>query len=385
MTDPELQAAVQVLSALFSPAYQTDFNLACLQTCRLVRVSLLHGTSGAAAEAYGYLGIMLGPVFHRYRDGYRLTKLACDVVDKYGFIGNKGRVYACSGVAAVWTQPIATSIAIIRTAIRTAIESGDVSFACHTMPVSVNTAIVQNDLLDAVWRESEMALNLARKVKNLDVANRILSQQRFIATMQGRTRNFSTFSDSQFDEAAFEAQFTGTAAPGLICLYSLVKLKARFLSGNYAEALAAATKAKQLLEAIFGWIAVLDYFHNAALTVAALYEPASTDLQQAWRQVLSAHQEQLREWAENYPPTFADKHALASAEVARIEKRDSDALRLYEQAIQSAREHNFVQDEGLAHELAAQYCLARGLETAGYAHLRFDQGKEGFSILNIVC
>ena len=58
------------------------------------------------------------------------------------------------------------------------------------------------------------------------------------------------------------------------------------------------------------------------------------------------------------------------AEIARIEKRDADAQRLYEQAIHLARENGFVQNEGLAHELAAQYCLARGLETAGYAHLR---------------
>ena len=47
--------------------------------------------------------------------------------------------------------------------------------------------------------------------------------------------------------------------------------------------------------------------------------------QQAWRELLTAHQEQLREWAENYPPTFADKHALVSAEIARLEKRDADA------------------------------------------------------------
>jgi PAS domain S-box-containing protein len=370
ITDPELQAAVQMLSDLFTPAYLTDFNLACLQTCRLVRVSLLHGTSGASAEAYGYLGIMLGPVFHRYSEGYCLAKLACDVVEKYGFIGSKGRVYAFLGVAAAWTQPIAISIALIRTAIRAAIETGDVTFACHSMPVSVNNAIVRNDLLDVVWRESEMALDLARKVKNADVANKIVSQQRFIATMQGRTRNFSTFSDSQFDEAKFEAQFTGTPASGLICLYWLLKLKARFLSGDYAEALAAANKAKHLLAASACQIAVLDYFHYAALTVAALYETASTDEQRGWHELLRAHQEQLREWAENNPLTFADKHALVLAEVARIEKRDADALRLYEQAIHSAREHDFVQDEGLAHELAAQYCLARGLETAGYAHLR---------------
>ncbi len=99
-------------------------------------------------------------------------------------------------------------------------------------------------------------------------------------------------------------------------------------------------------------------------------KPRRTDQQQAWRELLAAHQEQLREWAENYPPTFSDKYTLVLAEIARIEKRDSDALRLYEQAIHLARENGFVQNEGLAHELAAQYYLAQGLETAGYAHLR---------------
>ena len=51
---------------------------------------------------------------------------------------------------------------------------------------------------------------------------------------------------------------------------------------------------------------------------------------QAWRELLAAHREQLREWAENYPPTFADKHALVSAEIARLEGARLDAMRLYE-------------------------------------------------------
>ena len=74
-----------------------------------------------------------------------------------------------------------------------------------------------------------------------------MSQQRFIATMQGRTATFSTFSDAQFDEAAFEAQLTGDRMTLMVCFYWILKLKARFLSGDYAEALAAAEKAKPLL------------------------------------------------------------------------------------------------------------------------------------------
>jgi PAS domain S-box-containing protein len=86
--------------------------------------------------------------------------------------------------------------------------------------------------------------------------------------------------------------------------------------------------------------------------------------------LLTAHQDKLREWAENYPPTFADKHALLSAETARLEGRPFEAMQLYEQAIHLAREHGFVQNEALAHELAARFYLARGFEMIGLAYLR---------------
>jgi PAS domain S-box-containing protein len=114
---------------------------------------------------------------------------------------------------------------------------------------------------------------------------------------------------------------------------------------------------------------VIDYVYYTALTVAALYDNASAHEQAGWRELLTGHREQLREWADNYPPTFTDKHALVSAEIARIEGRHLDAMHLYEEAIEAAREHGFVQNEGIAHELAAGFCIARGWTTAARAHL----------------
>jgi PAS domain S-box-containing protein len=280
------------------------------------------------------------------------------------------KVYLTTGAVAGWAQPIVDAIDLVRKAIRAAIETGDAVYACYTMYLHVAFLLARNDPLDAVWRESETSLDVARRAKYADVADIIVSQQRFIATMQGWTATFSAFSDAHFDEAAFEAQITGSRSLMTICWYSIVKLKARFLSGNYAEALAASDNAKPVLAASAGLIHQMDYFYYTVLTVSALYESAGTDQQQVWRELLMTHQDQLREWAESCPSTFADKHALVSAEIARLEGRDADALRLYEQAIHLARENGFVQHEGLAHELAAQYCLARTLETAGYAHLR---------------
>src|SRR6266403_3212392 len=156
----------------------------------------------------------------------------------------------------------------------------------------------------------------------------------------------------------------------MIAWHWILKLKARFLAGDYAEAFAAVDKAKTVLWASPAHIQLLDYFYYTALTVAALYENGSADEQNRWRDLLTAHREQLREWADNYPPTFGDKHALVSAEIARLEGQDGDAMRLYEQAVRSARDNGFIQNEGLAHEVAARFYAARGFEKIAHLYLR---------------
>ena len=156
----------------------------------------------------------------------------------------------------------------------------------------------------------------------------------------------------------------------MICYYWILKLKARFLSGDHAEAFAAAGKAKPLLSAIATQHPATRLLLLQRLTVAALYEKSTAEEQQDWRELLTVHQERLREWADNYPPTFADKHALVSAEIARIEGRDDDAMRLYEQALRSARENGLVQNEGTAHEVAARFYEARGVDSIAQAYFR---------------
>ena len=346
MKNPELQAAMRLLSVLTSPAFLTDFNLFCLLQCRMVNISLQHGTSGASAQAFSTLGFSLGPAFHRYHEGLRLAKLGCDLVEKHGFVAYQAKVYEVIGAVGVWTQPIGAAIDFMRATSRTAIETGDLVYACFAMFESVEYRLTRNDPLNAVWRELEMALDFARKAGYRDAADIIVSQQRFIATMQGRTATLSTFSDVEFDEATFEAQLTEDRMTYMIHEYWVLKLRARFLSGDYAEALAAGGNARPLLWSAAGHIPLLDYFYYFALTVAALYENASADQQFEWRVLLTTHREQLREWAENYPPTFGDKHALVSAEIARLEGRDADAMRLYEEAIRIGSRARFRAERG---------------------------------------
>ena len=370
MTDLEMLAATRVLGFLTGPALYTDINLYHLHFCKMVNLSLRYGISDAATFGYAGLGVILCQPFQRYTEGYRFGKLACDLVEKHGFAAYKSRVYLSMEMIALWTQPIEVGIELTRAAFRAGAESGDLAFACYSCMHLVTDLLIQGAHLDDVWRESETCLDFVRKGKYFDAADCIISQQQLIRNLRGQTASLSTFSDEKFDEETFEAGLTADRMTPLISRYWILKVQARYMSGDYRAGLAAAKRAKEWHWSSEAFFHSLDYYYYAALTLAACYENASADEQQEWRELLTAHQEQLCKWANSYPPTFADKHALVAAEIARIEGSDLEAMRLYEQAIRLASENGFVQNEGLAHEVAARFYAARGFETIANAYLR---------------
>ena len=91
-----------------------------------------------------------------------------------------------------------------------------------------------------------------------------------------------------FDEAAFEAQLRRRPQRLLVCWYWILKLKARYLSGGYTKALAAANKAAPALERPTAFIHALDYFYYTALTLAALIRRSHAGARRAWRDLCGA-------------------------------------------------------------------------------------------------
>src|SRR5262249_24641771 len=166
----------------------------------------------------------------------------------------------------------------------------------------------------------------------------------------------------------------------LECYYWIRKLQARFFAGDYASAIDAAEK----VETWYATSAALSLFplekaechFYAGLARAARCEPMGPDPYAMRREILGAHERQLRNWAANCPQNFEDRAALAAAEIARIEGRPLEAMDLYERAITSARANGFVHNEALAYELAARFYAARGFEDV--AHLYLGNARRGY-------
>ena len=318
MSDPEIQAAVRILTFLFAPASLLNNNLFYMCICSSANLTLRYGITEASIHIYSGLAQILGPVFHRYEDGVQFATLARSTAEKYRFVETKA--YFAMECACVWSRPVQTAIDFIRLTFRTAIENSDLPYACYSCIRLISDLLLQGTHLDEVWSESQKGLAFVRRVKFRAPADVLISQQLLIRHLRGETDDLSRSDPALFNEEDFVARLTAEGHTTLVCWYWILKLQARYISGDFETALSAADQATALLWATEAFIHSADYCYYRALTVAALHQLRRPQDAADVLEALYPHLKQLKEWADVCPETFADKYTLVAAEIARTRR-----------------------------------------------------------------
>jgi PAS domain S-box-containing protein len=372
MADPLALATLDVLTETVTPAGFINENLLLLVICRMVNLSLEHGNSDGSCFAYVWLGKVAGPRFGSYEAGFRFGHVGYELVEKRSLYRFQARTYLCFGHHVVpWTRHIRAGRDFIRRGSEIANRIGDLTFAAYSCNDLIVNLLASGEPLGDAQREAEKGLDFARRARFGLVIDALTPQLCLIRTLRGLSPTFGSFNNAQFDELRFERHLAEDGRLALPeCWYWIRKLQARFFAGNYSSALEASLRAQRLLWAIQSYFERTEYEFYTALSRAALWDSATVDERQHHFEVLTAHHKELEEWAANCPENFEARAALVSAEIARIQSRDLEAIRFYEQAIRCARESGFVHSEGVANEVAGRFYLSRGLETNAYAHLR---------------
>jgi PAS domain S-box-containing protein len=275
-----------------------------------------------------------------------------------------------------WINHLKKGRDLIRQAFEVANTIGDLTQAAYAWPNLVANLLAAGDPLVDVQREAERGLEYARKARFGLVIDLVATQLALIRTLRSSTPTFGSFNDAQFDEAQLEAHLSNPRLAFAACWYWTRKLQARFLAGDFASALDACLNAQRLLWTCPSTLDWAEAHFYGALAHAASCDAAHPASYREHVHALTVHYAQLLEWAKHCPENFSNRVWLVSAELARLEGRELDAARLYEAAIQSARENAFVQNEALGNELAAGFYASRGLERIARTYLR--EARDGY-------
>jgi PAS domain S-box-containing protein len=373
MTDPAALAALDVLMKLWPATIFTDINLSTLTLCRAVSLSLEHGNSDDSSTAYVRFGAIAGSCFGDYQAALRFGRLGYELVEERGLKRFQGRTYMLFAVYILpLTKHVMSARDVLRRAFLSANESGDLTFASYCAGHLNNNMFAAGDPLVEVQREAEQALAVAQKMRFGWIASDAIASQLQLARMlRGLTRKFGSFDDEQFSELQITRRFKGNPSLWYAeSLYWIRKLQTCVLAGDYAAAVDASLLAQQLPWASLGALEVAEYHFYTALARAACCDAVAAEERPRHLGDLAAHRQQLDIRAKLCPENFENRAALVGAEIARLEGRDVDAMRLYEQAIRSAHANGFVHNEAVAYEVAARFYAARGFDKFADSYLR---------------
>jgi PAS domain S-box-containing protein len=370
VSDPRWQSAMGVLAELVNPAAFTSANLFGVVLLRLANLTIEHGISDGSCIAFTSLAIVIGSRFGDYQTSARLATFGIELVEKRKRDRFKARAYISRNVAIPWVNHLRTALPLNRKGLEVAQETGDLIGAAHAYMGIVRVLTALGVPLEKVQQEVQCGIEFANSL-HYPLAVAILNGQRsLVKTLRGLTRVFGSFDDDQFVESQFERYIADNPSIKLpACRYWIQKLQARFYAGNYADAVAAADKAQPLLWAAAAFFDEAEYHFFAALARIATWETATQAQRRAYSEALAQHRKRLALWTENCPENFENRAALVGAEIARIEGRDLDAMRLYEQAILSAHVNGFVNNEALAYELASAFYRQRGFDKFARTYL----------------
>ena len=373
MTDPASLATLDVLIKLWPAALFTDMNLFALTVCRAVNLSLEHGNSDGSCTAYVRLGAIAGSRFGDYEAVLRFGRLGYQLVEQHGLKRFQARTYMIFGCYILpRTKHVLNAREVLRRAFLTANESGDLTYAAYCAGHLNSNMLAAGDPLAEVQREAEHSLAFAQRVRFDWIANNVIATQlQLVRTLRGLTAKLGSFDDGHYSELEITRQFAGNPNLAYLqCYYWVRKLQAYVFAGDHAAALDASLRPQHLLLAALSSLEIAEYYFYAALARAACCDAVAPEERRQHLEALAAQHQEMEIWARNCPENFANRAALIGAEIAALEGRDFEAMRLYEQAICSAREQGFVQNEALAHEVAARFYYQRGFETFADAYRR---------------
>jgi PAS domain S-box-containing protein len=365
--DPSIRTIINLLANALPCAYIGRPSLFPLLTQTTVNYSLRYGNTELSPFAYGVYSVMLVSLVADIPLADEFSAMALKLNERFA---NAHLLLGCRCQVLFWRRPLAEVTPLMRQAFTACQEAGELRYAGFLAFEMVWQFIAQGDALDDALAQSRHFEEFAWKTNNMAVYETIRLEQQFVASLQGKTGDPLGMRSPEFDEdASFAVVVNATFGCG-IAFYHIMKLVLAFLHGRYPEALAAARRAEPVLAAVASMPIEATYYVFHALTLAALLPSASPGERDDYAPLLTAAEKKLAMWAEHCRENFGSRLALVRAEIARVEGRELEAMRSYEDAIRSGREHDCVQDEALALELAAQFYAERGLETAGRAHFR---------------
>lgn len=331
--------------------------------------ALRHGISEMSPAGFIGYGLTEGNMLGNFGRGERFSEVCVRMAEQYGGNAIKSIIYFVTGsLLAHWTRPVSHGLDYLNRALEYGQETGEVVIIGYAHCMLLEHRYLSGSPLAGLDGEIRHKRQVAESIRHDNLAVNTNIYGCVVDALLGLRPDSLESGARQLeqDEPLYAAQNDNTVlATSWFCRMMLY-----YLMDEPEKALDMANRIRPMLGNMNGLLITADYTLLHSLAICAAFGRLSPAKRFRCRLQLARNERKLRKWASSCVANFGHKALLAAAETARLSGGDAAAMRLYDEAIASARAHGFLQYEALANLLAAKFYQGLGRSRIADLYLR---------------
>ncbi|MGD2087061.1 MAG: AAA family ATPase [Candidatus Aminicenantes bacterium] len=370
ITDKKISMGIAILSDMLPICYFINQSLYSFAITRAINLAFRYGHIAEMAFVYVSYGLILVGKYQEYPDAYEFGRLALKLSVKFNNDTQKCKVAQnFANHIYIWKKHIKGAMEINRECFNAGLNSGELQFPGYGRNNQAFNRYFQGDPIESLLPDVESYLQFTKKTNNLISTDTLNSMDLILRNLNNQTGSMFSFHNQDFksDNDFIEACATRNSWYA-ICAFLVHQAQVFYLYGEYEKALACITEAKELISYMPASIVTVEQkvFESLLFLHHCINHPKD---KKKYIKTINENQKQLKRWADNCPENFLHLFLLVKAEIARMRGNEPNTMKLYEQAIDAARENGFTWHEALANELVAKFYLDLGVKKIAIIHM----------------
>jgi diguanylate cyclase (GGDEF)-like protein len=374
MTEPEHLAMMQLLRWLFQASFLSGrANLVALAICKMVHLSLQHGNSVISSFGYVMYGHVVGWSLGDFKTGYRYGTLGIALANRLDSLSLRCAAYFQYALFVLpWNHPLREAENCYDKAIAWGMEAGDFVTCSYSMAMRAVHQLICGHNLSSLLQSCERDLVFLQGIQNQFAVDTVtVGVLQPIRVLMGLTDHPLTYDDTNFNEAHMLKMIADS--PRKLEWYYHGKICNAYLFEDRALWPVLVEKLELVQALSQGQSKIPEFTFYTALMLLGMSAHATTcsDAErEAFGHRIDVLRRDIQAWAEICPENYLHKHLLVEAEFARLQGDYWGAMPLYQRAIASALEQEYVNTGALANELYGKFLLGQNQTRFAKIHLR---------------
>ena len=361
MTDPYKLAAMRILASAIPATFIAAPKLFPLIVLKQVNLSVKYGNASGSAFAYATYGLILCGMVLDIESGYRFGQLALRVLDKFNASELKAKtLFIVHDFITHWKEHTRETLKPLLEAYSAGLETGDLEFAAYSAFIYTYHSYCLGKELAELESEIAAYAEATGQFKQTSPLHWQELYRQAVLNLMGKTENPCRLMGEAYNEEKMLPLHQSVQDRNIIYQLFLHKLILNYLFCDYQQASETSAIAEKYLNSAMATLRSVLFYLYDSLTWLAVFPGVHKSRQNSILKKVASNQKKMKKWAHHAPMNHLHKFYLVEAERYNVLGQVAKAMDCYDRAIALAKEHDYINEEALAHELAAKFYLAQG-------------------------